>query len=75
MRTTINLEDDAYAVARAYARSRELRLGQAVSELVRRGSAGPLPLKEKGGVWMADLPAGTRRVTAGDVRDGLSDFP
>lgn len=75
MRTTITLEDDAFATASAYAKARALRLGQAVSELIRRGSAGPLAVKEVGSVWVFDLPPGTPRVTAADVKGRLDDFP
>jgi hypothetical protein len=45
MRTTITIEDDAFATASTYARARAIKLGQAVSELIRRGSAEKLPLK------------------------------
>ena len=41
MRTTLNLEEDALIAAQTLARRRKLSLGQAVSELVRRGSAVP----------------------------------
>ena len=75
MRTTITLEDDAFAVAQAYAQARSLRLGQAVSELIRRASTGPLPMKEKNGVWMFDLPADTPRVSSRRVKESLEDFP
>jgi hypothetical protein len=37
MRTTLNLDDDALLVAKRYARSERLSLGQAVSSLVRQG--------------------------------------
>ena len=42
MRTTLNLEEDALIAAQTLARRRKLSLGQAVSELVRRGSAVPV---------------------------------
>jgi len=73
MRTTITIEDDAFAVANAYARARALRLGQAVSELILRGSAEKLPLKQKDGVWVFDLPSGTPRVTAAQVQGMLDE--
>ena len=38
MRTTITLESDAFAAAQAYAQARALKLGQAVSELIRQAS-------------------------------------
>lgn len=75
MRTTITLEDDAFTVAQAYAQARSLRLGQAVSELIRRASTGPLPVKEKDGVWVFDLPQDTPRVSARRIRESLEDFP
>ena len=50
MRTTLTLEDDAYATAQAYARARAIKLGKAVSELVRRGSAEKIAMKQTGGV-------------------------
>ena len=67
MRTTITLEDDAFAAATAYARARALKLGQAVSELIRRGSADRVPLKQVNGVWVFDLPADAPPLTARQV--------
>lgn len=64
MRTTITIDDDAFATANAYAKARGVKLGQAISELIRRGSAEKLPLKHKDGVWVFDLPADAPRVTA-----------
>ncbi len=37
MRTTINLPDAIYAIARSIAHSKDISLGEAVAELVRRG--------------------------------------
>lgn len=73
MRTTITIEDDAFATASAYARARALKLGQAVSELIRRGSEEKLPLKQKNGIWMFDLPPDTPRVTAQQVQQMLDE--
>ena len=73
MRTTITLEDDAFAMASAYARARALKLGQAVSELIRRGSEEKLPLKLKDGIWVFDLPPDTPRVTAQQVQQMLEE--
>lgn len=75
MRTTITLEDDAFALAEAYARARAMRLGQAVSELIRRAHSGPMPVKQKGGVWVFDLPVDTPRVSARRVKELLDEFP
>lgn len=73
MRTTITIEDDAFATANAYAKARALKLGQAVSELIRRGSAEKLPLRQKDGIWVFDLPAETPRVTAKQVQQLLDE--
>ena len=73
MRTTITIEDDAFTAAQAYARARALKLGQAVSELIRRGSAEKLPIRQKGGIWVFELPPDTPRVTARQVQQMLDE--
>ncbi|MDB5972511.1 MAG: hypothetical protein JWQ90_4961 [Hydrocarboniphaga sp.] len=70
-RTTITLEDDAFATAQTYARARALKLGQAVSELIRRGSAERLPIRKEAGAWIFDLPADAPKVTALEVKEML----
>jgi predicted DNA-binding ribbon-helix-helix protein len=71
MRTTLTLEDDAFATAQAYARARSLKLGQAVSDLIRRGSAQALTIKRN--VWVFELPAETPMVTSRQVRQMLDE--
>lgn len=44
MRTTINLAEDALIAARNIARREGMSLGEAVSELIRRGSAAGAPV-------------------------------
>jgi hypothetical protein len=73
MRTTLNLEDDAFAAAQAYASARALKLGQAVSELIRASSSPKPLLKKKNGVWVFDLPPNTPRVTSAQVKDLLDE--
>lgn len=73
MRTTLTLEDDAFATAQAYARARSLKLGQAVSDLIRRGSAQALPIKRRGNVWVFELPPETPLVTSRQVRQMLDE--
>ncbi len=73
MRTTLTLESDAFAVAQTYAQARSLKLGQAVSELIRLGSAERLPMRKRGGVWVFELPADTPKVSAARVKDMLED--
>lgn len=73
MRTTITLEDDAFAKAQTFARARSMKLSQAVSELIRLGTAERLPIAQRDGVWVFELPADTPRVTAERVRELLDE--
>ena len=73
MRITLTLEDDAFATAQAYAKARAIKLGQAVSELIRRSSVEKMPFKQKGGVWVFDLPADTPEGTEARVKTLLED--
>jgi len=73
MRTTLSIADDAFAKAEAYARARHLRLGEAVSELINRAASERLPMKKKNGVWVFELPDGTPKATARQVRDLMDD--
>lgn len=75
MRTTITIEDDAFATASAFAKARALKLGQAVSELIRLGSSEKLALKQQDGIWVFDLPPDTPRVTAQQVQQLLDESP
>jgi hypothetical protein len=75
MRTTFTLDDDAAALAQTYAKARSLRLGKAVSELIRRASAPPMALKKKGEVWVFELPPDAPPVTAAQVKALLDESP
>ena len=71
MRTTLNLSDDALIAAQTHARRRHISLGEAVSELVRRGAAAPAPAASGAASLrgrFALLPARDEIVTAGHVR-------
>lgn len=68
MRTTIALDDDAFKIARAYAEDRELGLGRAISELVRRGASQTRATREVGGLRVFDLPEDSPRVSRKRVR-------
>lgn len=50
MRTTLNLEDDAFATEQACAKARAIKFGQAVSELIRGSSVEKMPFKPADGV-------------------------
>jgi hypothetical protein len=73
MRTTLTLDDDAFEAASAYARSRSLRLGQAVSELIRRAHQARIGIVQEGEVWVFDLPSDAPRVTAAQVEELLDE--
>lgn len=69
MRTTVSLDEDAFRIAREYAKSRSLALGKALSELVRRGYTLPRPTRNVNGLQVFDLPPSSLRVTRKQVRE------
>ncbi len=73
MRTTFTLDDDAAVMAQRYAKARSLRLGKAVSELIRRASTPPVAMRQRGQVWVFELPPDAPRVTAAQVKGMLDD--
>jgi hypothetical protein len=75
MRTTLTLSNDALDLARKLARRKRVSLGEAVSELVRRGAQLPVPTVERQGLTVVRLPRGSARVTAAAVEDLLEDLP
>ena len=69
MRTTIHLDDDIIAEIKRYAENRSLGLGKAVSELVRRGIAAPVPTRMVNGLLIFDPPGDSPKVTTKMVRE------
>ena len=50
MRTTINIDDELYSIARSLAESRGISMGEAVSELMRQGlQRGSVSYEERSG--------------------------
>jgi hypothetical protein len=74
MRTTLSLDDDVFQVVRRYAESRSLALGKAVSELVRKGLAAPVPMRTVNGIQVFDLPPDSPRVTTKRVKELESEL-
>jgi hypothetical protein len=74
MRTTLSIDNDAFALVRSYAKSRSLALGKAVSELVRRGLTTPIQTRVVNGFHVAVLPEDAPRVTSEDVKRLQDDF-
>ena len=75
MRTTLNIDDDVLAVARALANRNGTSLGRALSELARRGFkyASPAGGGEYGAVFAVDHDADA--ITSEDVYRSLNDWP
>ncbi len=73
MRTTLNLENDAFATAQACAKARAIKFGQAVSELIRGSSVEQMPFKQTGGVWVFDLPVDMPTATHAQVKELLEE--
>ena len=63
MRTTLNIEDEALAKLKKYAEERRLSLGEAASDLIRRGAEAAPKFKKKNGWVIFDLPPGAPPLT------------
>lgn len=74
MRTTLNLDDDALELLRQYSAARSMALGQAASELVRRGFRSPTPTRIVNGVVVFDVPPDSPRITTERVRELESEI-
>jgi hypothetical protein len=74
-RTTLQIEDDAMKVAKAYARRHRLTLGQAVSDLVRTAAERPLVTEERSGLRVLRLNSHSPKVTAAQIDQLREDLP
>jgi len=74
MRTTLSLDDDLLPSVKTYAQSRDISVGKAVSELVRRGLHAPLRMRVVNGFHVVDLPAGSPPVTREHIRQLEEDL-
>ena len=74
-RTTLHLEDDAMAAAKAHASRHRLTLGQAVSELVRQAAERPLVTHERSGLRVAQLTRRSSKISAALVDRLRDDLP
>ena len=75
MRTTLNIDDDVLAVARALAERNGCSLGSAVSELARRGYKGTNAVGDDNGIPVFRVPADAAPITSEDVYRALDDWP
>jgi hypothetical protein len=67
MRTALSLDDDVFREVKAYAQRRDVAMGKAVSELVRRGLHAPLQIRLVNGFHVVELPPGSPPVNSEDV--------
>jgi hypothetical protein len=75
MRTTLTLDDDVMAEAVKRAELLRISVGKAVSDLARRGLQASPAVKEVGGLFVFDPPAGSPKISSRKVKEALSDFP
>ncbi len=75
MRTTLNIDDDVLAVARALAERKGCSLGSAVSELARRGFKGIGAVEEDRGFPVFNVDEGAAPITNEDVYGAMDDWP
>jgi hypothetical protein len=68
MRTTLSLDDDVLQEVKAYAKSRDVAIGKAISELVRRGLRAPLRTRIVNGFHVVELPPDSPTVTSEHVK-------
>ncbi|MCM3877310.1 MAG: hypothetical protein NEA02_12955 [Thermoanaerobaculia bacterium] len=68
MRTTLQIDDDVLAAAKARAQARSESVGKALSELARKGARIEMPVKRVGGLVVFQLPADSPPVTMDLVR-------
>jgi hypothetical protein len=73
MRTTLSLDNDVFEEVKTYAKSRDIAVGKAVSELVRRGLRAPLRTRIVNGFHVVDLPPGCPEVSSADVERLLDE--
>lgn len=69
MRTTINLDDEAAAIAAQYAKSRDLTLGKAIGELILRSTRRSPRIKYVDGLPVFDMPKEKQPISTERVKD------
>ena len=72
MRTTVTIDDDVLAVARALAEQQGISLGRALSELARRGFRSRRQSRRPG---VFDVDPDAAPITSEGVHRAMRDFP
>jgi len=76
MRTTLNLDDDVLATAKALASKERKSLGEIVSALIRRAvEPAPTERRERNGLPLFPVSPGARAVTPEIVAELLDETP
>ena len=73
MRTTLSLDDDAIDVIRAHARTNQLSMGRAASELIRRGVCYQLRTRKLNGLPVFEAPDDFPAISTERVRELLDE--
>ena len=74
MRTTVTIDEDVLAVARALAARSGISLGSALSQLARRGFR-RAPAGDDDGLPVFRVAADAAPITSEDVQKALSEWP
>ena len=69
MRTTLAIDDDVLEQVKEYAEERNLSIGRAASDLIRRGISRPMTLQYVDGLYLPVLPVDSPVVTTKRVRE------
>ena len=75
MRTTVTIDDDVLAVARALAERTDSSLGSALSELARRGFKSASTAGDNGDGTMFAVAVDAEPITSDDVYRSLDEWP
>jgi len=75
MRTTVTIDNDVLAVARALAQRNGTSLGRAISDLARRGFRSAPAAVEQGEGTVFAVASDADPITSEDVYRSLSDWP
>lgn len=75
MRTTVTIDEDVLAVARALAERNGSSLGSALSELARRGFKNTTATSENGDGATFPVAVDAGPITSEDVQRSLDDWP
>jgi hypothetical protein len=73
MRTTLNIEDEAFEAIRKYAEERRVSLGRAASDLVNRGAETLPEFKMRNGWALLEPAPGTPPLTLEQIKQWQED--